>query len=46
MDYIELSKKLEEENKKSIELLRNSLDSEKIIKEYSYKDNLINILIK
>ena len=46
MDYTEINRKLESEKKKSIEWLRNALESEKIIKEDSYKDDLINILIR
>ncbi|WP_083818247.1 polysaccharide pyruvyl transferase family protein [Brachyspira intermedia] len=46
MDYTEINKKLEAEKKRSIEWLKEALESPKVLKEDSYKDDLINILIK
>ena len=46
VDFTSINKILKVEKERSIEWLRNALDSEKIIQEDSYKDDLINILIK
>ena len=46
MDYSYINKKLELEKKRSIEWLKEALESPKVLKEDSYKDDLINILIK
>ncbi|MEI0510705.1 polysaccharide pyruvyl transferase family protein [Brachyspira intermedia] len=46
LDYVEINKVMKTQIDKSIKWLKNALEKEKIIKEYSYKDDLINILIK
>ena len=45
MDYDKINKKLEIEKKKSIEWLKNALQTNKVIKEDGYKDDIINLII-
>ncbi len=46
MDYTEINKKLKIEKERAINWLKEALEAPKIEKEDTYKDDLINVLIK